>query len=91
MRALLVDAAGDHQWSSYQALGNGAGDALITPHALYSALGQSDRERQAAYRALCDVPLTPVELAAFRNALRTGLLEGELPDTPLQYAATEPT
>ncbi len=51
VRAGLVRHPAHYRWSSYRANALGEADALLTPHALYCALGRSAEERRAAYRA----------------------------------------
>lgn len=51
VRAGLVRHPAHYRWSSYRANALGEADALLTPHALYCALGRSAGERRAAYRA----------------------------------------
>jgi putative transposase len=80
VRASMVTAPHDHPWSSYHALAYGADDKLVRPHALYTALGRTPLERQTAHRAMCGTPLSDAELAAIRNALRTGMSGSELPE-----------
>ncbi|MEO8716794.1 MAG: hypothetical protein ABI423_01100 [Burkholderiales bacterium] len=50
VRAGLVRHPAHFRWSSYRANALGEADALVTPHALYCALGRSAGERRAAYR-----------------------------------------
>jgi len=50
VRAGLVRHPAHYRWSSYRANALGEPDALLTPHALYCALGRSPEERRAAYR-----------------------------------------
>ena len=88
VRASIVAAPHEHPWSSYHALGYGAADELVTPHSLYTALGTTPIERQAAHRAMCGTPLTETELASIRYALRTGLSGAELPDATALAAAS---
>jgi putative transposase len=64
VRAGLVAWPGDWRWSSYPANALGAEDALITPHALYCALGRSPELRRARYRALFSGAAAP---AAWRG------------------------
>jgi putative transposase len=52
VRAGITDDPGGYQWSSYHRNGLGGSDPLVTPHAGYLALGLSDAERRAAYRAI---------------------------------------
>jgi putative transposase len=51
VRAGLARHPAHYRWSSYRANALGEADALLTPHALYCALGRSAEERRAAYRA----------------------------------------
>jgi putative transposase len=51
VRAGLVRHPAHYRWSSYRANALGEADALLTPHALYCALGRSTEERCAGYRA----------------------------------------
>jgi len=51
VRAGLVRHPAHYRWSSFRANALGEADALLTPHALYCALGRNGEERRAAYRA----------------------------------------
>jgi len=51
VRAGIVARPGDFRWSSYRANALGLEDPLVTPHALYCALGRSPERRRAAYRS----------------------------------------
>lgn len=51
VRAGLVRHPALYRWSSYRANALGEADPLLTPHALYCALGRDGEERRAAYRA----------------------------------------
>jgi putative transposase len=59
VRAGLVRDPAHCRWTSYRANALGEEDALVTPHAIYFALGRTPEERQAAYRR------------TFRGALRS--------------------
>jgi len=63
VRAGMVAHPAEYRWSSYRANAQGEADALVTPHALFKALGPNDETRRAAYREL------------FRNALEPGLVD----------------
>jgi putative transposase len=52
VRAAMAEDPGHYRWTSYRANALGRADGRLTPHALYRSLGQGDRERQVAYRAL---------------------------------------
>jgi putative transposase len=69
VRACMVKDPADYRWTSYRANAHGEHNSLLTPHPLYHALGQSDQERQAAYRALFGVALGRAALEDIRLAL----------------------
>jgi len=52
VRAGITAEPGGYRWSSYHCNGLGKSDPLITPHPRYQALGWSQAERCAAYRAI---------------------------------------
>ena len=72
VRAKIVEAPQEYAWSSYHTHALGVSDPLVTHHDLYLRLGRTDAERQFAHRSLCATPLSECELAAIRNALRSG-------------------
>jgi putative transposase len=53
VRAGMVQAPHDYQWSSYSAHAFGRWPTWLTPHTVYQSLGRDDGERQRAYRELC--------------------------------------
>ena len=75
-RAHIVSAPEESRWSSYRVHAFGEDCDWLTLHPLYLKLGSTPQERQAAYRALCDRPLTDDELDA-----------GAPPDAPANAAA----
>jgi len=61
MESGLVSAPAQYRWSSHVANAFGRGDAVVTPHARYLALGATPELRRSAYRTLfefaaCDRP-----------------------------------
>ena len=52
VRAAMVEDPAHYRWTSYRANGLGQPDPRLTPHALYLALGRSEKERQLQYRGL---------------------------------------
>ena len=50
VRAAMVDDPAHYRWSSYRSNALGKPAPLVTPHALYLALGRIDKERQLFYR-----------------------------------------
>lgn len=68
VRAGMVSHPGEYPWSSYQVNGQGKISELITPHSLYSDLGQNVKERQDAYRELFRYELEPGEIDKIRKA-----------------------
>ena len=80
LRARMVEYPAEYSWSSHHANARGAPDILVTPHELYKRLGQSQQERQRAYRQLfcSQLPRGDIEatiafhLPADLNSPRTG-------------------
>ncbi len=66
VRAHLVDAPEQYQWSTYRFHAEGAPHGWLVAHPLYVGLGATPRERQRVYRQLCGRPLTDQELTAAR-------------------------
>lgn len=54
VRANLVRHPADYRWSSYHTNAMGLNSKIISPHAVYLALGSNRLARFAAYRALFD-------------------------------------
>ena len=68
VRAGLVGDPTAYRWSSVHANAGGADDPLVTPHALYRALGAGPAARRAAYRASFAEALCVDVIAAVRTA-----------------------
>jgi putative transposase len=64
----MVAHPGEYRWSSYRANAQGEADAVLSPHALYHALGKDTTQRQAAYRELFRRELDPGMVDAIRQA-----------------------
>jgi putative transposase len=78
VRAGLVTDPAEYRWSSYHRHGHGVGDAWLTDHETYRALGPDDACRQTAYRALCLQAVPARELQAIRSSVnRYGVLGSE--------------
>lgn len=76
VRAGMVKAPIEYQWSSYRRLGTGAADRVVTPHPLYSALGATPAERRQSYAHLCASELPSTLLKSIRAAIRGGAALG---------------
>ena len=72
----LAQAPADYRWSSYHANALGRGDAWLTPHPTYSALGRTPAERRACYRALFDQALPAAALDEVRQSTNQGVVLG---------------
>ncbi|MCW9088534.1 MAG: transposase [Gammaproteobacteria bacterium] len=72
VRADMVRSPAHYRWSSYRHNGQGKGDDLITPHALYLALGKTLPTRLTAYKALFKAHLDKGVLDDIRSAWQTG-------------------
>jgi putative transposase len=66
--AMVVDPA-QYGWSSYRTNALGEGQARVTPHVLYRALGGDQQARQARYRALFHAQLDVPAIDDIRLAL----------------------
>jgi putative transposase len=68
----LVARAADYPWSSYPHHAGLSQDPMVTDHAQYWALGNTPFQREAAYMALAEPPLTASELELIGKALLKG-------------------
>ena len=64
----MADHPGEYRWSSYPVNAQGKPSAVITPHAIYDALGSDAAARQAAYRELFRYELEPGFADEIRSA-----------------------
>jgi REP-associated tyrosine transposase len=67
VRARMVTDIDAYEWSSYRVYACGEPSDWLIPHSSYLALGATDDERQAAYRAICAEPLPPEMLIRCRR------------------------
>jgi putative transposase len=79
LRARLVEQAEAYRWSSYRVHALGEPSGWLTSHPLYEALGTSGDVRQAAFRAMCNVPLTEDDLAILRRPPRRNPVKADEP------------
>lgn len=77
VRARMVHDPNQYRWSSHRHNASGHADALVTPHALYQALGSSRADRQAAYRGLFQAATEPETLDGIRSATNRGAVLGD--------------
>jgi len=75
LAANIVATPEAYRWSSYRVHALGEPCGWLTPHPLYSALGRSAAERQAAYRAMCAIPLSATELMLQRCPPRRAVVQ----------------
>jgi len=78
VRAGIVSHPHFYRWSSYASNAFGAGDAMLTAHALYLELGKSPEARQRRWREICDEALLGEQLAEVRRAVQKGGVLGRL-------------
>jgi putative transposase len=76
VRAGMAEDASGYRWSSYGAHAFGQADELIRDHPCYRALGSTDENRQAAYRALFQNQVDDASLKAIREAANSGTALG---------------
>jgi len=70
VRACIVPFPGHYRWSSYRTNAEGRTEDWLVPHAIYLGLGSDMQSRQAAYRALYDLPLMETDLKRIRFAIQ---------------------
>lgn len=69
VRAAMVDDPAHYRWTSYRRNALGQANPYLTPHPLYLALGQDDKDRQTAYRGLFRAQLDKEAISDIRLAL----------------------
>ena len=77
VRAGLVAQAADWRWSGHAHNVGMRADALVTPHALYWALGNTPFAREAAYGALVQSGVSAKQQNALTDATLSGWALGE--------------
>jgi len=77
VRADMVGDPSEYRWSSYRWHGLGQNNPLITDHPLYLALGRSEEERRASYRALFRAHLDDEALDQIRVTTNKGVPLGD--------------
>jgi len=77
VRAGLIAHPGDYPWSSYAHQTGVRHDPLITPHALYWALGNTPFSREAAFRSIVEAGLGQEEADNFTDATLKGWALGD--------------
>jgi putative transposase len=77
VRAGLVSAPEDYDWSSYAANALGVEDEVVTPHPLYQALGPSAEQRCSVYQAGFEEPIEDALLKRIREATNKAWVLGD--------------
>jgi len=77
VRAGLVANAADYPWSSHAHWRGVRNDRLLTPHALYWALGNTPFAREAAYAALVQTGIGSLEQTALTASALSGWALGD--------------
>lgn len=68
VRARMVSGPADYPWSSFHQNALGLPANLLSAHALYKRLGNTQRKRQAAYLKLFSLPIPTETLEKLREA-----------------------
>ena len=76
LRAGMVGHPAEYPWSSYRGNALGEDDALLTPHPLFLALGDSAIERQAVYRTLFEAHFDERTLDEVRSSINKAWVLG---------------
>ncbi|MCU7937813.1 MAG: transposase [gamma proteobacterium symbiont of Bathyaustriella thionipta] len=77
VRAQMVSHPADYPWSSFKKNALGKNVNLITPHACYQSLGNTDKERQTAYLTLFAQELNDKTLEEIRTTTNKAWVLGE--------------
>lgn len=72
VRARMARTPAGYQWSSYHYNARGKQNSLVTPHALYQALGKTQKQRLNAYSALFKSHIDQVEMDIIRTSWQSG-------------------
>ncbi len=67
VRAGMVAHPSEYPWSSHAFNALGKANDVVTPHALYQALGSDEQARQTAYRALLKASIDEKDLREIRE------------------------
>jgi len=76
VRAGIVAGPDEYAWSSYGTNALGVPSKFLLPHPEYLALGATDEERRATYRALFEVAPSQNELTRIRESISGGFALG---------------
>jgi len=77
VRGGLIKKPGDYRWSSYAHNALGKADAMISAHGEYLKLGNNDKERAKAYRALFRQKLSGQMVRAITESALKGWVLGD--------------
>jgi len=72
VRAGMVRAPAEYEWSSYRSNAEGERVDWLTPHAMYMDLADDAHERQRIYRRMFERSLGQDEVAEIRDAIASG-------------------
>jgi putative transposase len=72
VRAGMVTAPGEYEWSSFRVNSGERTGSLISPHAEFIALAQDERARFTSYKHLFQEEVEPSALRAIRDATNGG-------------------
>ena len=89
VRAGWVRAAGQYTWSSHASYVGSVQGKLLTPHALYWALGNTPFDREAAYAEMVRADISSVLQDSFTQAVLHGWAMGDSEFLDSLQAATE--
>ena len=78
VRAGMVAQPADYRWSSHRHCIGQASDKLVSPHALFWGLGNTPFAREAAYAALVDAGLNPVQQTQLTQSTLSGWALGSV-------------
>lgn len=77
VRAGIVTSPGSYRWSSYRTHALGAGNPLLTSHALFDQLASTPSRRQEAWRRICRTSLPSEQVECLRSSIAQGIVVAE--------------
>jgi putative transposase len=76
VRASMVAAPGDYEWSGYRSRCGLADTSILDEHSMFTTLGTSTTDRATAYRRFVDKGVDDGELSLIRQAVQRNQLTG---------------
>lgn len=76
VRAHMVNTPNEYHWSSFATNGYGRPSSLLTPHPVYTALGETEQRRREVYRSMFMEDIEGERLNQVRRAINSNTAYG---------------